>query len=135
MFEPVTLTWDGKDYEVAPDRVMKVIAAIEEHVTLAELASPRTLRMTAVAAGYHAALRQAGVRNVATEDVYRALFRRRRGQVGIQEAVAGLLSIMVPPTAAGEDEEDDEGNGEGTDGAPATSSSAAPTKRSSSSNG
>lgn len=110
IFEPVVLEWEGKDYTVPSSKVMGLIGAVEQHVSLSRLLGTPGHRE--VAYGYWAALRYAGCK-VAVEEVYSALFGNsgtRYIEIGQQLAV-----MMIPPehlqSSTGSNEEADEGNG------------------------
>ena len=99
IFESVTLTWQGKEYQVPPTRMLRVIAAIEEHVTLGEIVAfqaTRSMRFAKVAAAYAAALRVAGA-TVADEEVYADLFQGGNAMGTYVATVERLLLLMVPP--------------------------------------
>lgn len=69
-FEPVTLTYKGRDYEVPPDRVWGLIGSIENVISRTKLAiriSEQDLPETKVAEAYVAALRYAGCKVQAHE--------------------------------------------------------------------
>lgn len=95
LFKDVELIFDGETYRVPANRVLMLIAEVEEHITLTELYS-ESRKLSALACGYAAALRFAGAR-VTDEQVYFAMFKSQSSSVTISEAVAGLLLIMVPP--------------------------------------
>lgn len=100
IFEAITLTWQGKEYKIEPNRVMGAIATIEEHVTLKELhenGEQGKLKLVALARGYAAVLQYAGV-PVTSEDVYASMFELGTGREMIAGAVSGLISMMVPPS-------------------------------------
>jgi hypothetical protein len=98
IFDPVTLTWKGADYEVAPDKIMGLIARIEEIVTLSEIhaaAQKGGMPLAKLAMAYGAALRYAGAKADDAE-VYQGFFVA--GSSGaIPAAVQALLMMMVPP--------------------------------------
>lgn len=97
VFDPVELVWEGKTYTVPANRVLGMIARIEEVVTLQELrvfserhASP----LAHMSQAYAAALTYAGCR-VDADDVYYAV--TRGGDVTIAERVSEILLLMIPP--------------------------------------
>ena len=96
IFEPVTLTWKGKEYTIEADRVMRLIAKLEEHVTLAELFSGRPPQAK-LSMAYAEALRYAGA-SVTAEDVYGALFQSDEG-AEYAAITQGVLMMMIPPSA------------------------------------
>lgn len=98
IFDPVTLTWKGADHEVAPDKIMGLIARIEEIVTLSEIhaaAQKGGMPLAKLAMAYGSALRYAGAR-VADDEVYASFFEA--GSDAIPAAISALLSMMVPPS-------------------------------------
>jgi hypothetical protein len=101
MFQPVTLEWKGKAHTVPADRVMGLIAAVEDQVTLAELVTktqegrPPQAR---IAMGYAAALRYAGVK-VEDQEVYGTLFANGASAEHMVKMATGLLMLMIPPDA------------------------------------
>lgn len=100
IFDPVTLTWKGADYEVAPDRIMGLIARIEEIVTLSEIhgaAQKGGMPLAKLAMAYGACLRYAGAR-VDDAEVYASFFTGSADS--IPAAISALLAMMVPPQRA-----------------------------------
>jgi len=93
IFEDVSLTWEGKDYRVSRNKIMGLIAAIEERIPFTKLHSSNP-PMSGIAQGYAAALRYAGAR-VSDEDVYASLFSS--DGVGISQAISDLSVLMIPP--------------------------------------
>ena len=107
VFEPVTLGWKGKEYRIQPDRIMPLLARIEDVITLAELAAcaeRRTLPLAKIATAFAVALEHAGAR-VKAEDVYAAMFSSGETQQRAVQAVDALLGMMLPPEAYREDED------------------------------
>ena len=97
VFEPVTLTWQGKDYNVESDKVMMLIAKIEDIITLSEVynyAQKGAAPVAKIAMAYGAALRYAGAK-VRDDEVYQGLFGN--GADSIPAALNALLSMMIPP--------------------------------------
>ncbi len=98
IFDPVTLTWNGAEHTVAPDRIMGLIARIEEAVLLSEIhaaAQRGGLPLAKIAMAYGAALRYAGAR-VEDDEVYATFFAGSGGEK-IPAAVVALATMMVPP--------------------------------------
>lgn len=97
VFEDVTLSWDGKDYTIPANKMMKCIARLEEVVTLNELHG-YALRGGApigkLAMAYGAVLRYAGA-TVTDEEIYLNLMRKL-SDVGIITSVKNILSLMLP---------------------------------------
>lgn len=94
IFEDVTLGWKGTEYVVDSSKVMRLIAKVENEITLQELiTSPK---MTSLAFAYSAALNYAGA-SVNPDEVYEALFTKD-SSVKISDAVGALLVVMMPPS-------------------------------------
>ena len=102
LFEPVTLTWKGEDFNVEPEKVMKLIAVIEEHISFYKLTNGEP-PATSIAFAYGAALRYAGAK-VTDEEVYVSLFGGEGA--GVSYAVSSLMMMMVPPSVIAEQEQD-----------------------------
>lgn len=96
MFESVEITWKGDNFRVPPKKVMGLIAAIEEHITLSVLMEPEKIKNTSIAGAYAAAVNYAGGEADAG-DVYTALFDGE-GQ-SMADILGAITSIMIPPSA------------------------------------
>lgn len=94
IFSEVVLEWGNNKYTVPSDKVLPLIAVIEEHVTIEELTSGKYHR-SKIAQAYTAALRFAGAFPTAPQ-VYAALFDVEDSE-RILRTVDGLLQIMIPP--------------------------------------
>ena len=73
IFQPITLTWAGRDFVVPADRVMGAIGVIEDVVTFPELVGSLQSskpNMSKLARAYGAVLRYAGA-SVSDEEIYR----------------------------------------------------------------
>jgi len=97
MFQDVTLSWKGEDYTVQANNVLMLIAKIENHITLQELASGNP-GLAKIAQAYSAALVHAGAR-VSPDQVYQSFFAGADAGENAILAVQGLLAMMVPPDA------------------------------------
>lgn len=95
-FEPIELAWGGNTYTIPANRVLRVIAKIEEHVTISDLANGVAIPFAKSAMAYAAVLRFAGAR-VTDDEVYAALWEEG-GQADVTKVLIGLLSIMLPPS-------------------------------------
>lgn len=105
IFDDIKLGWNGRNFVIAANRVMGALARVEDVVTLHELqafAARKTAPMAKLAMAYGTVLRYAGC-TVSDDEVYRSIVRGNEGGIGVMTAIAGLLSMMIPP--AREDEE------------------------------
>ena len=93
VFQDVNLQWQGKEHTIKANSVMRVIAEVEQIISVAELAGKRP-PVARIAEAYTMALSFVGV-TVDQEEVYEALFDD--GGAAIQGAVMGLIMLMVPP--------------------------------------
>ena len=97
VFQPVTLAWQGKEYEIESDKVMMLIAKIEDVITLSEVynyAQKGAAPVAKIAMAYGVALRYAGA-SVRDDEVYKGLFGG--GDDSIPAALNALLAMMIPP--------------------------------------
>lgn len=94
IFEDVSLRWGGHDYRVPPERVMGLIATVEDHVTLADLSRSTSPKLARLSMAYASALRYAGC-SATADEVYAACFRDASGT--IPQLINGLLALMIPP--------------------------------------
>ena len=99
VFESVTLTWNGVDYEVPPDRVMGLIEVVEDCITFEDLAGK--VKRAKLAKAYTSAIRYAAACNgksvkVSEESVYEALFGPEAASQ-ITNIVHALMMMMIPP--------------------------------------
>lgn len=98
IFQPINLKWKGEEYEVAPDRVMQLIAKVEDVITLSEVytySQRGAAPVAKIAMAYGVALRYAGAK-VRDDEVYQGLFAEG-GEGAIPAALNALLSMMIPP--------------------------------------
>lgn len=96
IFKPVTLSWKGAEYEVAADKVMMLIAQIEDVITLPELLNPKGRPLAKISMAFGAALRYAGAK-VRDDEIYASMFAAGSSDAAAA-AVSGLLSMMLPPS-------------------------------------
>jgi hypothetical protein len=90
----ITLEYSGESYTVEPDRVMRLIAIIEDIISLPELASGK-VGLAKISMAYGAALRYAGAK-VTDEAVYCTMFETDAAQKA-QGYIVSLLMMMIPP--------------------------------------
>lgn len=107
IFEDIELEWQGMKYSISgDDRVMRVLAAVEEHITFLELQQGMTtgkVCFAKLASAYSVILRFAGCK-VSSAEVYRDMWADLQTAQKVTEAAAGILSMMIPPGVG--DEED-----------------------------
>lgn len=117
-FEPVTVAWKGETYTVEPDRMLMLIAQVEDALSggsgkqavqiLTQSGGPN---YSALSRAFGAALRYAGA-DVSDEEIYLSImddFADRKADVAVkvQQAIMALLAIIAPPIAlalSGDDE-------------------------------
>lgn len=95
IFEPVSFGWKGKTYVVPATEVLRLIAAVEEVITLADLSASRP-PMARLSSAFGIALRYAGA-TVADEEIYKTIFENGGASV-VSSAVNSLISMMIPPS-------------------------------------
>jgi hypothetical protein len=95
VFQDVTLTWGGDDFTVPANQVMRLIAQVEDIISLQELSQSGGGKLSKISEAYMVALNHAGCK-VMHEDVYAAMFGED-GADSIGAAVNGLLMMMLPP--------------------------------------
>lgn len=101
IFSEVKLSWDGKDYLVPPGETMRVIAIVENHMSLGDIeryARANSVPLGKLSMAYGAALRFAGAR-VRDDEIYAAMFREGEMSERIGKAIGDLLMLMIPPEA------------------------------------
>lgn len=99
IFEPITLTWQGKEYVIPPDQVMRGIAKVEDIITLVQISrcfENRDLPLAKISQAYGVILRHAGAR-VADEEIYSELFGSGELQQRAVQAINTLQMMMIPP--------------------------------------
>lgn len=101
IFEDITLTFGGSDYTIPSTSVMRLIAKIEDVISLQELTSQP--KLSKLAEAYTVALNQAGAK-AKTEEVYASLFGDG-GMENIQNSITTLIQMMIPPANYQPDEE------------------------------
>jgi hypothetical protein len=100
-FDDVALEWQGAQYTIPHNRVLRTIAAVEEVITLGGLArSARDVPPAKISIAFGIILRAAGA-NVTDDEVYDGMFVEG-GSFEVQrvaEAVMALLAMMLPNSA------------------------------------
>lgn len=117
LFQDINITWDGVEYTIPSNRVMRVIGIVENHVTLKELHEMtqvrHTLKLAQIAEGFAAVLQYLGVKSkdkareglpINAEEVYGMMFDGVGldrdlgiGSQAIISSVTALLALMTPP--------------------------------------
>lgn len=98
IFEEITLSWNGEEYKIPPDKIMGAIAKIEDVITLKELgdyAVKGDAPLAKMAIAYATVLRYAGAK-VNESEVYSAMFDAG-SSVNILTCINALLTMMIPP--------------------------------------
>jgi hypothetical protein len=100
MFQPITIKWGGDEYTIPANGVLKAIAIIEEHFTLADMVQQirtNTVKMATLACAWGNLLRHLGAK-VTDEEVYAGLFEGDSEEITqrIVTTVNMLMVIMVP---------------------------------------
>ena len=108
-FQPVTLTWKGARFTVAPEDQLRLIAEIEDALRDQRTGAPAIAVLTRkggpsygrLAPAYGAALRYAGA-DVTDDEVYLSIAERLGDgdptvAIETQSACLGLLAIIAPP--------------------------------------
>lgn len=98
VFKDVVLNWDGEDYTIKSTECLRVIAKVEAHISLQDLASGNP-SMSALCYGYEEALRAAGCKSVSADSIYEMMFATEDGGNIVGTAVTELLKLFVPPAA------------------------------------
>lgn len=102
-FEPITLTWKGRNYIVQPKQILGAIMRIEDTVTLTEMYSyfqRGGAPIAKLAKAYADVLVYAGVPKAddLEMEVYTSMFDEGSDrQKQASEAVIAILGMMVPP--------------------------------------
>lgn len=128
LFEDVKLTWNGREYTLPSQRVMRTISQIENHITLVELTEANergSLPIAKLTAAFGILLRNAGAK-VTDEDIYGAMFSSNENMaIMVQQSIEQLLTLMIPPKVLAKKLEDRE-EAEGKEAAEETSDQPAP---------
>lgn len=95
IFEDITLGFNGEEYTVKHTEVMKLIAVIEDIITLQELTSGTNPKLSKIAEAYAAALNFAGAK-VGWDEVYASLFSEGAAE-RIPQVLSALVMMMLPP--------------------------------------
>lgn len=94
VFEQIELGFKGETFVVQPDKVMRLIALVEDVISLQELTSQP--KLSKLAEAYTVALNYAGA-SAQTEEVYASLFGDGGSEV-VQNTITSLIMMMLPPS-------------------------------------
>lgn len=100
IFQEVKLRWGDEEFVVAPDRIMPLLAKIEDVITIGELQRSVTQAkppIAKLAMAFGIALRHAGAK-VTDDEVYEGMFAEGELQVKVAQSVFSLLVLMIPPS-------------------------------------
>ena len=99
-FQPVVLVWEGKDYTIPADQVLRCIAMIEEVCTLGDLARAQLgkIPVARLSMAFGIALRYAGAQ-VTDDEVYDGMFTAKGADLmrQVRDKVSMLQQLMIPP--------------------------------------
>lgn len=95
IFQDIILAWQGQEFTVKSNEVMKLIAKVEDVVSLGELTQASGPKLSRLSEAYAVALSHAGC-PVSIEEVYASLFGQGGRDVA-SKAVSGLVMMMLPP--------------------------------------
>lgn len=100
IFQPVALTWGGREYVIPPDQVLKAIAIVESILTLGQLHNAMmagAVPFAKLSQAFAAVLRYAGAQ-VSAEEVYAAMFQGGdEMRTRAMHAIQALQMLMIPP--------------------------------------
>lgn len=94
IFQDVVLAYEGKEYRVKSDDVMLLIEAVEDIITIDELTSSK-VKFVKLSRAYGEALRFAGCK-INDQQIYVSMFSQDQSIAAAQNAIAGLVSLMIP---------------------------------------
>jgi hypothetical protein len=101
IFEDISLTFGGDEFTIKGNQVMKLIAQIEDVISLQELTSQP--KLSKLAEAYALAINYAGGK-VMIDEVYASLFGDG-GSENVQNSITNLIMMMIPPSNYQPDEE------------------------------
>lgn len=99
IFEPLNFEWKGRKVTLAPERVLRTIAAVEEVLTLGKLYDYQqagNVPIGKVSMAFAIILRAAGL-PVTDDEVYEGMFVDADAKNRILEATFMLQMLMIPP--------------------------------------
>jgi hypothetical protein len=101
IFEDISLTFGGDEFTIKGNRVMKLIAQIEDVISLQELTTQP--KLSKLAEAYALAINYAGGK-VMIDEVYASLFGDG-GSDNVQNSITTLIMMMLPPATYQPNEE------------------------------
>lgn len=96
IFEDVTLGWKGQEKTIPADKIMRLIAKIEDEITLQELSSESGVKLSKVSFAYAVALNYAGF-SVTPDEVWATYFNGDSAAQSVVDAISSLQMLMLPP--------------------------------------
>ena len=106
--EDITLTWDGTEYRIPHNKIMPVIAQVEDVITLGELVEAHDhnkIKFSRLSIAYATMLRAAGA-EVTDHEVHEGLWS---GNVhdNASNYILSLITLMIPPDSIAQAQGDD----------------------------
>lgn len=96
IFNDVTIGFKGEEFTIEANKVMRLIASVEEVISLAELTTGKP-KLAKIAEAYALMINYAGG-NADIESVYESLFVNDGSQT-VQAAIQSLIMLMLPPSS------------------------------------
>ena len=97
VFRDVTLGFEGKEYTIPSNKIMMLIAKVEDVVSLGDLTTGMGPKLSRLAEAYCVCLKYAGA-DVKIEEVYETLFGDG-GRKNVEGAITNLMTLMLPPSS------------------------------------
>ena len=100
IFNPIGLSWEGKDFTIPAERVLGAIAEVEEVVVFPDLVAMISGKpnMSKISRAYGALLRYAGAQ-LTDDQVYAGMFREGETHTQVLTALNALVMLMMPPAS------------------------------------
>lgn len=99
IFDPIEIEWDGKPYRIEPQNILKAIARVEEHITLAQLvkqAESGSVSSSKLSMAFGTLIRFAGAKATDEEVFERVLGAGSLNADDMGKALGMMLSMMLP---------------------------------------
>lgn len=97
VFNELNLTWKGMEYAVPADNILRLIARVEDVITLSELYSysqKGAAPLAKLATAFGTILRYAGAK-VSDDEIYRTIVNGESDAAAV--ATHTILAMMMPP--------------------------------------